>query len=274
MRKEVREGRLKLERNQYIGVMCYEHFLEKMTRAEVESIAHVVIAKVKAHHPHAEVSIMGSYRRGSHQCGDVDILISDPSYPVTLPKNPLAKILDELTASGDIAYHLTNVDGVKKFETLTDIELKLVKSTAPRGYAASSGKFGCTSWMGVFKSTFSGQPKMRRVDIKFYPHHQRIFATIYFTGNGHFNRSLRLLAKRSYQYRLNDFELFDTTKNEAVLRNPSCEKDVFAALGVRWKEPNERTCFDAVETTDGKEIPQVQSRKEFEALSADFKWID
>lgn len=273
VRKAVKDGILTLERNQYIGLLCYEDILEKMSRSEVESIAAVVTNTVKLHYPHAEVSIMGSYRRGKHGSGDVDILIVDPSYPAKLPVNPLADILDELTEDGHIAYHLTRNDGMKKFETLAKSEMKYVKSGSPRKYAASTEKFGCASWMGVFKSSFSGKHKMRRVDIKFYPYHQRVFASLYFTGNGHFNRSLRLLAKKRHQYRLNDKELFDTTASKPVLRNPSTEREVFEALEVKWKEPNERDCFDAVETLDGQPVPKA-SLQEVEELSKEHAWIE
>jgi DNA polymerase/3'-5' exonuclease PolX len=60
--------------------------------------------------------------------------------------------------------------------------------------------------MGVFASP-TVQGVRRRVDIKFYPYSERIKASLYFTGNGHFNRLLRLWATRKFDYRLSDYGL-------------------------------------------------------------------
>ena len=54
--------------------------------------------------------------------------------------------------------------------------------------AASTGYSQSESYMGVFVSPVV-KDKRRRVDIKIYPFRLRVFASLYFTGNGWFNRS-------------------------------------------------------------------------------------
>ena len=48
-------------------------------------------------------------------------------------------------------------------------------------------KFSGSSYMGVFNSPVV-EGRRRRVDIKLYPYRERAFASLYFTGNGFFNR--------------------------------------------------------------------------------------
>ena len=44
----------------------------------------------------------------------------------------------------------------------------------------------------------------RRIDIKVYPAKQYAYALLYFTGCGHFNRSMRYKAKTHYKWSLSD----------------------------------------------------------------------
>ncbi|KAF1795355.1 DNA polymerase beta, thumb domain [Phytophthora cactorum] len=81
---------------------------------------------------------------------------------------------------------------------------------------------GCDTYMGVCR--VSKDLPYRRLDIKIYPRHFFGFAMLYFTGSDHFNRSMRLFANK------NGWSLSDL--------------DVFIALGLEYKDPTERNCFD------------------------------
>lgn len=96
VRRALEEGRLKLDRNQLIGVKYYEDMQEKMTRSEVEAIAQIVAKAVRDRFPLAEINIMGSYRRGKEMCGDADIIIWHPEYVDEVPPKALGKIVDQL----------------------------------------------------------------------------------------------------------------------------------------------------------------------------------
>jgi DNA polymerase lambda len=284
VRKALHDKYLTLDRNQYIGVLNYEDFQEEMNREEVEAIANVILVAVRSRYPAAEVTIMGSYRRGKNSCGDVDILITHPDYPDRIPPTGLALILDDLRVAGHISYHLTRVYGMKEelFETLPEHVANRMMVPKHRYYNLASTTTTTTtdhhhvaSWMGVFQSPLF-QLKQRRVDIKWYPHQERVYAALYFTGNGHFNRSMRLWAKRRFSYRLSDHDLFDTVQNRPVLSSPpSSEKEVFQLLRLQWKEPNERDCFDAVEPLDANDIvfgmQMKMSKAEF--MADDPVWV-
>ena len=128
--------------------------------------------------------------------------------------------------------------------------------------------------MGVFNSP-AVPGKRRHVDIKFYPYKNRVYASLYFTGNGFFNRSMRLWARHKYNLKLSDHGLF-TTRGDCELENPDTEKDVFDILGLQWKEPHERNNFDDVQSKKPGEstLDLLDSLKQSDfMLDENHKWI-
>lgn len=75
------------------------------------------------------------------------------------------------------------------------------------------------------------------------------FALLYFTGSDHFNRSMRLFARKK-GYSLSDKALKRVVrangKKLSLGESVTCtsEVDVFIALGLDYKDPLERNCFD------------------------------
>lgn len=72
----------------------------------------------------------------------------------------------------------------EKFESLDKSVAQ--KLTNPKRFGRSKEKKNkdtSSSWMGVMMSPVIAN-KRRRVDIKFYPYSERVFAGLYFTGNG------------------------------------------------------------------------------------------
>jgi DNA polymerase lambda len=243
VRKRLVEGKLYLERNQKIGLECYEDLLEDMARDEVEAIGKIVENAIHRHFTdpkdkdNLEITIMGSYRRGRPACGDVDVLITHRHFHSTVPPTVLGEVVEDLLETGHMAYHLTFIAGMKIRQKdehhaggYNDNDEKLVKRKRDKETGSS--------YMGVFNSpTIPG--KRRRVDIKFYPHRERAFAWLYFTGNGFFNRSMRLYADVKKGYQMNDQGLFIRGTNDRVME-AATEKEVFDFLGLEYKEPHER----------------------------------
>ena len=192
VRVGIEKKKLFLERNQLVGVCCYEDIIEEMTRHEVETIGKIVEQHTQQLYPGAEVQIMGSYRRGKTGCGDVDVHIAHKSFEKKLPTDALGKVVNILWESGHIAFHLTFLSGMKTGLNSRDFqdsghsipnhawELSMGTGDVSTGEKSSS-------YMGVFNSPVE-TGKRRRVDIKLYPYRERIFASLYFTGNGFFNR--------------------------------------------------------------------------------------
>eukprot|EP01125_Pyxidicula_operculata_P009315 TRINITY_DN3069_c0_g1_i6.p1 TRINITY_DN3069_c0_g1~~TRINITY_DN3069_c0_g1_i6.p1 ORF type:complete len:100 (-),score=17.76 TRINITY_DN3069_c0_g1_i6:160-459(-) len=85
----------------------------------------------------------------------------------------------------------------------------------------------------------------RRIDIKIFPSHEWACALLYFTGSGHFNRSMRLWARKC-NMSLSEHALVrrygksdeDEDKGEPI--PVKTEEDVFRALGLEYKPPEER----------------------------------
>ena len=176
VRAGIKKGEINLDDRAIVGVKFYEDFQEKMDRDEVEKISYIVKEAVLSLLPDAEVSTMGSYRRGKKQCGDVDILITHAKYVKNAPFAAVDVLVEKLREDGHISHHLTSVDSKKAdFRVIDATDSLLVNHSKTSN-----------SYMGVFVSPLL--KKHRRIDIKFYPYREKAFATLYFTGNGHFNR--------------------------------------------------------------------------------------
>jgi DNA polymerase lambda len=241
VRRATTEGKLRMTRNQLVGVKCYEDFLEDMSREEVETIGNIIINKFHSmQYPDAEVTIMGSYRRGKPGCGDIDVLITLKDHPHSVPAGALSKLVDGLWDEGHISYHLTYLSGMETGGDASHSNQSIEGCDRTRGLKKMKTP---SSYMGVFRSpTVHG--KHRRVDIKIYPYSQRPFACLYFTGSAHFNRSMRLWAKQKFNLKLSDRGMFDIITGKQV--HASSEREVFKILKIHFKEPSERIYFDDV----------------------------
>jgi DNA polymerase/3'-5' exonuclease PolX len=88
------------------------------------------------------------------------------------------------------------------------------------------------------------------------------FASMYFTGNGDFNRSMRLWSSKARGMTLNDHGLFpngtdfangkeSVDKLKGACRSngslpAATEEDIFELLGLEYRAPSERDSFDAI----------------------------
>ena len=95
VRRAIHQNKLSLDRNQLVGVDCYEDILDRMSRSEVEEIGEMVRLVAERLFPGIEASIMGSYRRGKETCGDVDIQLTHPAFGKSIPTDALGRIIGE-----------------------------------------------------------------------------------------------------------------------------------------------------------------------------------
>ncbi|KIW44684.1 uncharacterized protein PV06_03137 [Exophiala oligosperma] len=104
-----------LTRVQQIGVKYYDEFLAKIPRAEVEGIAGVILRHARgvlgvgpAQHggpQDVECVIVGGYRRGKTECGDVDVVLSHRDEEKT--KDLVVDVVSSLEAEGWITHTLS-----------------------------------------------------------------------------------------------------------------------------------------------------------------------
>jgi DNA polymerase/3'-5' exonuclease PolX len=151
--KELREKQEELLNDkQKIGLKHYEDILKRIPRKEIiqyEKELKKIFQKVK--NSGSTFQIVGSYRRGNTDSGDIDICISDPD------------------------------DDVEVFNRFLDalIEKKILIEVLSRGNVKS---------LGV--SRIRRKPA-RRIDFMFTPRKELSFALLYFTGNKTFNTLMR-----------------------------------------------------------------------------------
>ncbi|KAL6249785.1 hypothetical protein RBB50_003640 [Rhinocladiella similis] len=104
-----------LTRVQQIGVKYYDEFLAKIPRAEVEEISNVILRHARSvlgikpaqygGVEDVECVIVGGYRRGKAECGDVDVVLSHRDEDKT--KDLVVDIVSSLEAEGWITHTLS-----------------------------------------------------------------------------------------------------------------------------------------------------------------------
>ncbi|OSD00718.1 hypothetical protein PYCCODRAFT_1453154 [Trametes coccinea BRFM310] len=215
-----RKGGIKLSTEQKIGLKYYKDINTRIPRAEVEEIYNKVKATALTIDPKLFIEIMGSFRRGKADCGDIDVLITRPTDDGKTHQGVLRRLLRELHQQGIITEDLCLP------EDFDDLELV---------------------YRGLCRKD-ANSPR-RRIDFLTVPWKSRGAALLYYTGDDIFNRSLRLKANKM-GYSLNQRGLY-----AGVIRNPSdkrqkldngqliaseSEREILDILGVPWQEPHER----------------------------------
>lgn len=206
--------------NQRIGVEHYHDFAQRIPRKEVEAHGAIVRRVVETTDSNMQVIILGSYRRGARDSGDIDLLITKAGAGLDQIRTVM---MDEVVP--------------KLFEE-GFLQIGLATS---RQHSHDGSK-----WHGA--SCLPGSQVWRRIDLLFVPWAELGAALLYFTGNDIFNRSMRLLARKKKMC-LNQRGLFgDVLRNGSVKTNPGRlleagdERRIFALLGVPWRPPEERIC--------------------------------
>ncbi|EDO35929.1 predicted protein [Nematostella vectensis] len=203
-----------LNKQQEIGLRYYDEFNERMPREEAGKIGEVVKAATEIIDPSLLCITCGSYRRGKSTCGDVDVLVSHPDGKSH--HGVMGPLLCELKSSGFLTDDLVSAD-------IEDQK----------------------KYMGVCKLP-GEDTKHRRLDIIVVPYNEWACAIVYFTGSDHFNRSIRLLAKK------NGMSLSNHALKTGVVRKDGAkiydgstvtvnsERELFDLLGLEYREPQER----------------------------------
>ncbi|XP_072177426.1 DNA polymerase lambda-like isoform X1 [Diadema setosum] len=205
----------KLNKQQQIGLKHYHEFLERMSREEAGDIERTVRETAALLFPGMLSVVCGSYRRGKETCGDVDVLISHPDGKSH--KGALSRILDALRETGFI----------------TDDLIKVEEKGEQRKY------------MGVCRLPGENR-KHRRIDIIVAPYSEYPCALVHFTGSGHFNRSMRALAKKKgmslseHALRTGVVRRGNEKIHEGIPLPVNSEEDIFRHLGLEYREPHER----------------------------------
>lgn len=236
-----------LTEQQRVGLARYDDLRERIPREEVTRIWKHVSDVAAALSGNRVVAIAGgSYRRGSESCGDVDIIL--------LPNRGWKNIRESSVGGGapdDAALQVMGklLRELKATGFLTD-DLSVPAQFTGHEKAVRSE---CISYMGVCRLLDGKNRRHRHIDIKAYPGCQGAFALLYFTGDAHFNRSLRLFAKKAGMT-LSDSGLACCERKKVgnkwvkakVFDSVSCgsEEEVFDVLGIDYVPPPYRSCLE------------------------------
>ena len=213
------------------GLKYYEDILKRIPRLEIEHFR-TKMNKIKlATDFHFE--IVGSYRRGADNSGDIDVIITS-SYD---NRNIFDLFIHKLVEAGIIIELLSK--GQKKSLTVGKL----------RGHPA------------------------RRLDFMFTTKEEYPFAVLYFTGSKIFNTLMRAQAlKMGYTMNEHGLYKFKKgVKGKKIAHKFKEEKDIFDFLNIKWVEPCDReTAQNFKIITKRKNKTRKKPRENFYKLVTDF----
>ncbi|KAI4246002.1 MAG: hypothetical protein L6R40_002218 [Gallowayella cf. fulva] len=245
-----------LSRVQQIGVKYYDEFQLKIPRTEVEAIADIV-----KHHAQKVVDeriqcvVVGGYRRGKAESGDVDLILSHPEQSATA--GLVDKVVRSLEEESWITHTLTlNLTNTKRGQET----LPYITNTKGAGFdtldkalvvwqdQAHCGK-GSTDVKGKQKKNPNPH---RRVDIIISPWRTVGCAVAGWTSGTTFQRDLRRYAKKVKGWKFDssgvrergsgkwiDLEGWADPKTRCTDAYEA-ERRVFEGLGLEYREPWDR----------------------------------
>ena len=201
--KELRENKQLLNDKQLIGLEHYEVLLKRIPRHEIDefkqNLDDIILFK---NITDLEFKIVGSYRRGCPDSGDIDVILTSK----TNNKDLFNTFLDTLNEKGLITHFL---------------------SRGPHKSLVIGGILG-------------GLP--RRVDFLYSSPEEYPFALLYFTGSAGFNTKMRHIAlQNGLTLNEHGFcKMVGKVKGEKLDKKFSSEKDIFDFLNMEYKTPLER----------------------------------
>ncbi|KAF3808028.1 DNA polymerase lambda [Colletotrichum gloeosporioides] len=240
-----------LSRVQQIGVKFYEELKLKITRVEVESIANTILKHARKFSPGYQMVVVGGYRRGKHNSGDVDVIISHPDECATL--NFVEKLVVSLEKSGQITHTLTlsNNNSERGQRPLS------WDGNQGRGVGFDTLDKALVVWQEPEMSdrgrsssvdSASQRPPHRRVDIIISPWKTVGCAVLGWSGDTTFQRDLRRYCKKQRDLKFDssgirsrlDGSWLDLEGNGKAPDMLTAERRVFEGLGLDWVRPEDR----------------------------------
>lgn len=208
--EDLHKNKHKLNHHQLIGLKYFEDFEMKIPREEIQEIEELIKRKITGLDSQYLITICGSYRRGKAESGDIDVLLTHPSY--------------------------NSKDGSKKKSHLLKQVVDVLKT---KSLIIDTISHGDVKFMGVCKATKDSVA--RRLDIRLIPQDQYYCGILYFTGSDLFNKNMRAHALE-HGFTLNEYTLRRVDK-AGVTGEPfkvTSEKDIFDYIGYPYKKPSER----------------------------------
>lgn len=202
----------RLNHHQKIGLKYLEEFEKRIPRDEMLKLQEIAMKKIANFDKEIIATVCGSFRRGAASSGDIDVLVTHPSY-------------------------LSSENDFDKKALLHGVVDTLTKG----GFVTDSISLGDTKFMGVCILPKSEERVHRRIDIRLIPHDQFFCGILYFTGSDEFNRRMRQHALEK-GFTINEYSI-RPMGSTGVPGEPipvSSEQEIFEIIGMEYKEPSER----------------------------------
>ena len=209
----LRKNTQELNDKQIIGLKYFDDIIQRIPRSEIEIFNQNLTELFKDPTlKDSNFNIVGSFRRGHENSGDIDVIICDSyNFP-----NSFDVILDKL------------------------IENKIIIEVLSRG------KIKCLT---IIKGIDGDDSPCRRADFLYSDPKEYAFAQLYFTGSKIFNTFMRQRAL-DLGYTLNEHgisKMEKGVKTKGVEEKFESEEDIFNFLGMKYKIPEERIDGRSVE---------------------------
>jgi DNA polymerase IV len=243
-----------LDRVQQIGLKYYDEFLEGIPRAEVEQIADVVREHaVRLRDDRITVTIVGGYRRGKAESGDVDMIISHPDLDAT--SGLVREMVESLEESEWITHTLTmSLHGTARGQSTLPFRTTKASGagfdTLDKALVVWQNPEWATKEKDKLENENAKNPNIhRRVDIIIAPWRTVGCAVMGWSGGTTFQRDLRRYAKYVKGWKFDSSGIRSRSSGEVVqLEGPNgidgtpedAEKAVFKGLGLEFVPPDQR----------------------------------
>lgn len=242
-----------LTRVQQIGVKYYSEFLSPIPRKEVDEIAAIITRHaIKVRDSAVQTLVVGGYRRGKEDCGDVDIIISHPEEKNTL--NIVNDVVASLEDEGWITHTL-----LLSLTSSNRGQQTLAFKTDGGGHGFDALDKALVVWQDpnwpTKEADLAANPKAknpnihRRVDIIISSWRTVGCAVTGWSGGTTFQRDLRRYAKHVKGWRFDSSGVRDRGSGQVVdiegygdksrraKTMEEAEKRVFDAFGLTYREP-------------------------------------
>jgi len=241
-----------LTRVQQIGVKFYDELLRKIPRKEVERIGAVILGAAQRVEPGAQMVIVGGYRRGKEESGDVDVVVSHPDEAQT--HHLVTRIVQELERGGWITHTLLlSTPNSEREQMPVSWKGNEPHGVSPSGFDTLDKALVVwqdPEWEGKTDDPEARNPNVhRRVDIIVSPWKTVGCAVAGWTADMTFQRDMRRYARKVKGWKFDssgvrsredgswvDLEGVGGKAPDMV----TAEKRVFEGLGLEWREPWER----------------------------------
>jgi len=206
----LRNNQDELNDKQKLGLQYYEDIEERIPRSEIDEYNKILSGVFRGlGFDEASMEIVGSYRRGAKESGDIDVIITDKADNPALLSEFVAKLVED----GILLHKLAD---------------------------------GKTKVLGIAR--LPGKKIARRLDLLYTPPQDYAFAILYFTGSKIFNTVMRQRAL-DRGFTLNEhgiYKMVSGKKGAKVNQSFPDEKSIFDFLEMEYKSPGERKDARAV----------------------------